>query len=138
MNTKRFIITGIVVFIVYEILSYITHMVILKGAYEATSSLWRPTDEINSMMWITLIGGLVWSFFLVYIFTKGYEAKGWIEGLRFGLIIGLFITIPSSLMWYYVLPIPFSLAVYWFIYETIAIIICGIVTALIYKPAQGT
>jgi hypothetical protein len=137
MNKKRYVISSIVVFVVLEILNYIIHVLILKGPYEATSDLWRAADEMKSNMWIGGIGDLVWSFLFVYIFSKGYEAKGWLEGLRYGVIIGLFLYIPMALGSYTVMPIPFSLSVYWFICGLIQITIVGIVAALIYRPAKA-
>ena len=136
MNKKRYVISGIVVFVSFEILNYIIHVLILKGPYEATSTLWRSADEMKSNIWIGGIGDLVFSFLFVYIFSKGYEAKGWLEGLRFGLIIGLFLYIPMALGSYTVMPIPFSLAIYWFICGIIQVAIIGIIAALIYKPAK--
>ena len=79
MNTKKFILASIVVFIVYEILNYVIHSFILGNAYMATASLWRPMEEMNSMMWIMWLGDLVKAFVFVYIFTKGIEGKGWAE-----------------------------------------------------------
>ena len=57
------------------------------------------------------------------------------EGVRYGLIIGLFFLIPSAFGQYATYPIPFSLAVQWFVYGLIEFIIFGIIAAVIYKPA---
>jgi len=91
MNTKKFIITSLVVFVVYEILNYLIHSLILMGAYQATMNLWRT--DMNSIMWIMWLGDLVKAFVFVYIFTKGIENKGWMEGLRYGFWIGLYVSI---------------------------------------------
>ncbi|MBN2367044.1 MAG: DUF1761 domain-containing protein [Calditrichaeota bacterium] len=136
MNTKRWLITSLVVFVVAQILEFIIHAVILSGIYETTAHLWRSESEMNSMMWIMWLSGLIWAFLFVYIFIKGYEGRGIMEGVRFGLIIGLFFSIPMSLGSYAAQPIPFSLAVYWFIFGVIEIVILGVVTALLYKPVQ--
>ena len=109
----------------------------LAGAYEATSHLWRPEAEMNSMMWLMWLTGLIWAFLFVYIFIKGYEGRGIMEGLRFGLLIGVFYSLPMSLGTYAVQPMPFSLAVSWLVFGVIEITILGIVTALIYKPAEA-
>ena len=134
MNTKKFIITSIVVFIVFEIVSWIIHGFILMGAYQVTANLWRA--DMNSMMWIMWISDLVKSFVFVYIFIKGLEGKGWIEGLKFGFWLGLYVAIGMGFGTYATQPIPFSLALQWFIYTIIQLIICGIVAAVIYKPKK--
>jgi hypothetical protein len=133
MNTKKWIITSLVAFVVLEILNFIVHSVILKGSYQATAELWRPMDEMNRMMWVMWIVDLLWAFLLVYIFTKGYEGKGLTEGLRFGLVIGLFFALPS-LGSYAVQPISFALAASWFVFGIITMTILGVVISLIYKP----
>lgn len=131
MNTKKFIITSIIVFVVYEILSYLIHSLILMGAYEATASLWRT--DMNSVMWIMWLADLAKAFVFVYIFTKGMENKGWAEGLRFGFWMGLYVYLGMGFGMYATSPIPFSLAIQWFIFGIIHLMICGIVAALVYK-----
>ena len=133
MNTKRFILATLAVFIAGMILDYLVHMVILKGAYEALASIWRT--DMNSLMWLMYVGSLIFAFLFIYIFIKGYEGKGIMEGVRYGLIIGLFFLIPSAFGQYATYPIPFSLAIQWFVYGLIEFIIFGIIAAVIYKPA---
>ena len=133
MNTKKFILASIVVFIVYEILNYVIHSFILGNAYMATASLWRPMEEMNSMMWIMWLGDLVKAFVFVYIFTKGIEGKGWAEGLRYGFWIGLYVSIGMAFGTYATSPIPFSIAIQWLIFGIIQLMICGIGAALVYK-----
>jgi hypothetical protein len=134
MNTKKWVITSLVVFVAAQILEFIIHYLILGSAYQATSHLWRPEEEMNQMMWLMWLTGLVWAFLFVYIFAKGYEGRGIMEGVRFGLIIGVFYSLPMSLGNYVTVPIPFNLALNWFIFGMIEITILGILAALLYKP----
>ncbi len=134
MNTKKFIIASILVFIVFEILDFIIHGLILKGAYESLASVWRP--DMNSLMWIMYITAFIFSFLFVYIFTKGYEGKGIAEGIRYGLLIGLLMLIVGMFNQYAVYPLPFILVLEWFILGMIQFIIIGIVAAAIYKPSK--
>ena len=137
MNTKKWIITSLVVFVAATFMDFIINVLILGGAYEATSHLWRPEVEMKQMMWIMWLSGLIWSFLFVYVFAKGYEGRGIMEGVRFGLIIGIFFTLPMSLGSYSFMPIPFSLAASWFITGVIEIVILGVLAALLYKPAAA-
>ena len=134
MNTKRFILTSIIVFVVYQALNQIIHMFILSGAYEATMDVWRA--DMMQKMWIIFVTTFIFSFLFVYIFTKGYEGRGIAEGIRYGLLIGLLMNVVGMFNQYAVYPIPFSLAIQWFIYGMIQFVICGIVTAAIYKPEK--
>ena len=51
------------------------------------------------------------------------------------LVIGLFTSIPFAYGTYVMIPIPYSLALQWFIFGLLETIVLGIVVALIYRPA---
>ena len=133
MNTKKWVIASLVIFVVDQILSYLFHGVFMSGVYEQTAHLWRPLEEMNRMMWMGWVSGLVWSFLFVYIFAKGYENKGIIEGVRFGALIGVFFGLPMSLGTYISMPITGGIATAWFIYTVVDTIILGILAAVLYK-----
>ncbi|RKY80626.1 hypothetical protein DRQ00_01700 [candidate division KSB1 bacterium] len=137
MNAKKFLLAGVGVFVYMMITDFIIHGLILKGCYSTPEFqyLWRPAGEmINWLMWVSR---LIFSFVFVFIFTKGYEQKGLAEGLRFGLYIALLLTLTRILMNYATQPISFSLAIYWFVLETIQLVIAGLVAAAIYRPAMA-
>ncbi|MCP4665063.1 MAG: hypothetical protein GY849_01750 [Deltaproteobacteria bacterium] len=132
MNIKRLVIAVIVVFLVFQILDFLIHWIILAPAYGDLADVWR--QDMMSKMWMMYISSLILSLLFVYIFIKGYEGRGIGEGIRYGIIIGLLLNFVGALNQYVVYPIPFSLALQWFIYGMIEFIVCGVVVALIYKP----
>lgn len=132
MNVKRYIAASLAVFVAGGALSFLVDNVILKSTYDSLKNLWRP--DLESKMWIMWVVGFIISFLFAFIFTKGYEGKGVMEGVRFGLLIGLFVSIPMAYGTYVMLAIPYSLALQWFVYGTVEYIIFGIVVALIYRP----
>jgi hypothetical protein len=139
MNKKLWI-TFVVVFIVYFILDWLVNGVLLHSTYmaEDVARIMRSEAEVNSNMWMIVISDLVYTFFFTFIFSKGFENKGWMEGMRYGLYIGLMVSLPMAYITYAVQPIPYSLALQWFIYGTLQNIIIGIVAALLYKPKAAT
>ena len=134
MNKRNFILTSIIVFVVYEVVNNIIHVLILSGAYQVLSEVWRP--DMMQKMWIMYVTALIFSFLFVYIFSKGYEGRGIQEGIRYGLIMGLLMNVVGMFNQYAVYPLPFSLVIQWFVYGVIQFIICGIVAAAIYKPVK--
>ncbi len=130
MKWKAFFATAVVVYAVAQLCDYLIHGVILRSAYEATKDLWRP--DMNEKMWIMVPVTAIWSVLFTLLFIKGYEARGLMEGVRFGLLIGLFTSIPMAYGTYAVLPIPYSLAFQWFVYGTAQCILLGVVVALIW------
>jgi hypothetical protein len=133
MNIKRFILASVLVFVAFQVLNFLIHNVLLMAAYQATADVWRP--DMMQKMWIIYVTTLIFSFLFVYIFTKGYEGKGILEGVRYGLLIGLLMNVVGMFNQYAVYPVPLTLAVQWFIYGMIQYVICGIVAAVIYRPA---
>ena len=136
MNVKRFWIAFVVVLVLLFITDWIVHGGILMSTYESegVKEAFRSAEEMQSNMWIMWVLYLVWSFFFVFIFVKGYENKGIIEGLKYGIYIGLFYSLVSAYGSYAVYPIPYSLAFQWFIFGLVQAVIFGIAVAAIYKP----
>ena len=135
MNKKLWI-TFIVVFIVYFILDWLVNGVLLHSSYmaEEVAKIMRPEVEINSNMWIFVICDLFYTFFFTLIFSKGFENKGWKEGVRYGFYVGLMVSLPMAYGMYGTMPVPYSLALQWFLYGLAMNIIIGIVAALLYRP----
>ena len=128
--SKKVWMSFVAVFITMEILSYVINGLILTSAYEATKALWR--SDMNSFMWIYHVLNLVGSFFFTFIFSKGYEGKGMMEGVRYGAYIGIWMSTGMAYGSYAMIPIPYSLALQWFIYGVIQYIIAGVVLAQVY------
>ena len=139
MNTKKFLIAFVVVFVLLEITNYLIHGVILSSTYaeEGVKQVFRSMEEMQSKMWIMWVADLVWSFFFVFIFVKGYQNKGIMEGIRYGVYIGIFVSFVFAYQSFAMLPLPYSLTFEWFITGLIQCIILGIVAAVIYKPKEA-
>ena len=109
MNVKRFIVASLAVYVASLALGYLVHGVILRPTYDSLKNVWRP--DMQSKMWIEWLDGFIVSFLFTYIFTKGYQGGGIMEGLRFGFLIGLFVSIPMAYGTYMIIPIPYSLEI---------------------------
>ncbi len=133
---KRVWIGFVAVFVTLQILDGIVNFIILEPAYKSISHFMRPAGEMK--LWIIPVTGLFFSFFFTYIFSKGYEGKGLLEGVRYGLYIGLMFALPMAYGSYAMMPIPYSLALQWFIYSTIEYMIAAMILVLIFKPKEQT
>ncbi len=133
MNVKRLILTFVVIYIAGVGIDYLIHEKLLDEAYESTKTVWRPEAEMNSMVWIMWVIRAITCFFFVFFFAKGYEGRGILEGLRFGLYMGLLMSIPMAYGSYFALPIPYSLALQWFLYGLGSWIVLGFLAALLYR-----
>ncbi|HEX6929211.1 MAG TPA: hypothetical protein VF267_08175 [Gammaproteobacteria bacterium] len=130
---KRFWIGFAVVYVVGFILSFLIHEVALGETYETFAHLWRPEQEMMDLMWVMFLTSLVYVFLFCYIYTKGHEGKGVMEGVRYGLLMGLFISVPMAFDSWVLYPVTFNLALIWFITGVIQWIVAGAIFASIYR-----
>lgn len=121
----------VAVFITFVILEQIVYVLILGSAFESLT-VWRA--DMASKMWIMYVILLIGSFFFTFIFSKGYENKGIAEGVRYGLYIGIWMSVGMAYGTYAMIDIPYSLTLEWFICGVIEYIIGGIVLALVFRP----
>ncbi len=131
---KKILLGFIAVFIAMSVMDFIIHGVILESAYKATANLWRP--DMQSKMWIYSVIALIGSFFFSFIFSKGYEGKGIVEGARYGLYIGIWMSVGMAYGTYGMIAIPYSMAIQWFLYGIIEYVIAGIILSLIYGKKE--
>ncbi len=135
MKNKTLWIGFVAVLVVMQVIGYLLHEVMLADTYAALADVFRPKEQIDSMMWIMMLSGTVGIFLFCYIFTQGYEGKGVIEGVRYGALMGVFLGLPTSVDAYVIYPITSELAVIWFVTTVVVLMIAGAIFAAIYKPA---
>ena len=138
MNNKLWIYASIAVFIGFGLLEFIVNGILLQDIYQKYASVWRSESEMQSMMGLMWLGYAIFAVFFTFIYTKGYEPKkpGLEQGLRFGLYVGLAFAPLQSLIWYVVLPIPGTLAFYWFLAGMVEFTAVGALAGLIYKKSK--
>ncbi len=130
MNGKKLVLATLLGFVVMFLISGLWYMVIMKGYYgEQFSEVNR--QEFN-MVWIA-IGYLVCAFLLAVIYPIGYKGGTPAnEGLRFGILMGLIISLPMGLVLYGVYNIPLIPTIVNIIYQVVEKGIGGIIIGLAY------
>ncbi len=134
MKNKTFWIGFVAVFVVMQGLGYVIHEVLMGDTYERLASIFRPEAEMYDMMWMMMVSGAITIFMFCYIFTKGYEGKGIMEGVRFGALIGFLMAGPMAIDPHVIYPVPAEVASIWLISGIATLMIAGAVFAAIYKP----
>lgn len=134
---KTFWIGFIVVYIVWQAIDFVVHGVMLSDAYTSMWAVFRPEGQLNDLRWMMYVSSAAYLLLFCYIFTRGYEAKGVGEGLRYGLLMGLFLAIPMAVDSYAVYPLSANLAVIWFVTGVVSFMIAGAVFAAIFKPGRA-
>jgi hypothetical protein len=131
---KRFWMAFAACYVVGQVIGFLVHGVWLNPTYEALAAIFRPKAEMDAMMWLMFVSSAVALFAFCFIFTKGYEGKGIMEGVRYGALVALLVGIPSALDQFWVYPVPSDLAIKWAVTNVAYFVILGTVLAAIYKP----
>jgi hypothetical protein len=128
---KRTILTVVVVFIVWSVLDFIIHGILLRSTYEATANLWRPMDQMNMplMYFVTLVFSAC--FVLIYRLLVGQ--KSLVSGIKFGALFGLATGVSMGFGSYTYMPIPLTLAWTWFVGSWIEAMAGGAIVGALIK-----
>lgn len=133
MNTKKLLLTIIVIFFVTFLTGFLIHAVLLRQDYMAVKDIYRPEGQ-EKIVWIWL-AYLAFAIGSVVAYAKGVENKPWLgQGIRFGILMWLILTIPSFFIAYAVQPVTTSLMVKQVLFEGVNKILLGIITAVLYRP----
>jgi len=128
---KRILLGGIVVFILWSLVDFIIHGVILRGTYEATASLWRPMAEMKMGLMYAVIFIAALAFASIYGWLVG--SKSLQTGFRYGLLYGIAVGVGMGYGTYSVMPIPYSMALTWFLGSVLEATLGGLLLGMIIR-----
>jgi phosphotransferase system glucose/maltose/N-acetylglucosamine-specific IIC component len=136
MNFGRVAAAAIVAWIAYLVVSPLVNNVLLADLYARHAAVFRPQAEMNLVL--GLGASLIGFFVFAYAYAKGYEGgHGAVEGLRFGVVVGLLLACFAVVWNYVVLPVSGSLGVAWIVDTLVEMALYGAVVGLVYKPIAG-
>lgn len=138
MNTKKYLLATIAVFVVYSLAAYLIHQLFLAPDYEPLRGFLRPLEEFVRLLPLVYLGNLIFALAFCLIYIKGYEpARNWLgQGLRYGLLMGTLLA-PLALTEFVVYPVPGALALKWIVLGYLQIVICALVVAGIYRTSPS-
>ena len=131
---KRFLVCGIVMSFAALLLSFLIHALLLGADYEALGAMYRgAADGELHFPWLLLAHALL-GFAMTWIFAQGFagDRPTLAQGLRFGLAMALFATIPGYLVHDAVQPLPPALVAKQVVYGTIGMLLLGMLLAWLH------
>jgi hypothetical protein len=129
---KRFWLAGVVTTAGAFAFAMLIHGVLLASDYAANAAAYRPLAEQYSHAGVLAIAYTLYGFGLTWIYQRGMSAEAPVgQGIRYGIAVALTFSFPNYLIYYAVLPLHGSLVVKQIVYETFAVIILGVVVALV-------
>ena len=134
---KKFLITGAACTVVAFVLSFLVHGVLLHDDYLrlVNTGIFRPQNEANGLFPFIIIANALIGFAFAWIYMHGITAglPWWQQGLRFGFAAACLTAIPMYMIYYAIEPMPGMLVAKQIVFDTIAMLINGLVAAFINK-----
>jgi hypothetical protein len=132
---KRAGLALLAVFILWSILDFVIHGVLLRGVYAATPSLWRPMAEMSFalMNGVTLVRAMC--FVGIYWFLVAPRTLG--SGLRYGLLFGIGTGVSMGFGSYCSMPIPLTLALGWSLGTLVDAVAAGAIVGAIVRRREA-
>lgn len=128
---KKIILVSLAIFILWSVLDFIIHGLILGSSYEVTAALWRPMDEMK--MGLMRIVVFISSVTFVLIYVLFFAVKGFVPALKYGLLYGIGAGIAMGYGSYAVMPIPYTMAFVWFTGSVAKTTLGGLLLGLIIR-----
>ncbi len=131
---KKILLATLAVFVVWEILDFIIHGVLLAPLYEQTSHLWRPMEEMKMLvMYLTV---LIAAFFFVAVYGWLLRPKTMKNALLYGLLFGLGAGTSMGYGTYAMMDIPYWMAFGWFLGTTVEAVVAGLLLGAIIREPE--
>jgi hypothetical protein len=132
---KRFWIAGIAASVLFFVLGFVVHGVLMTEDYMRIKSMFRPEDEAMANMPWMIVAHVIMGFAFAWVYSRGVSSAPWLmQGLRFGIAAALLISVPWYLIYYSVQPWPGMTVVKMTLFDSLSLIITALVVAFIYKP----
>jgi hypothetical protein len=135
VNWKKFFISLVILWAVLELTGYLVHMVFLRSEYlsESFKTILRPSAQLGANMWLIWFADLLWCFFFILIYLKGFRKKGIIDGIKYGAYIGVFYGFVTAFKTYALSPFPYVVIFYWFFFSMIQCLLLGTLIWYLYR-----
>ena len=135
---KKFLISWVVVFVLWMIGSMLIHDTWLGGDYEKLANMMRSEEDMMGLTHFMIIAHVLLAGAFVWIYQRGNEDKPWVaQGVRYGIAISVLGPIPWYMIYYVVQPTPGMLAVKQAIGDSVLVIVLALVVAFLNKPAEA-
>ncbi len=136
---KRFLISGVVASLLFFLLGFLFHGVLLTSDYMQIKSLFRPEADAMANMPYMILAHIFMGFAFAWIYMQGVSGASWIaQAVRFGTAAIFLVTIPWYLIYYSIQPWPPATIAKQIIFDGITMLITALAVAFINKGSSPT
>jgi hypothetical protein len=133
-RAELFGVSVVVMFVMALVLSFLVHGVLLNGDYTQLQSWMRPQADAQSLVAYIVIAQALFGAAFAWIYVQGREDKPWLaQGVRYGIAIAALAIAPTYLIYHVVTPVPLVVAIKQIVYDTIRVLLMGVVVAWINR-----
>jgi len=129
--TRKVLLAAIAVFVAWEALDFVIHGMILAPTYATQPQLWRPQAEMKMGVMFAAVFIAALAFSALYAYFVRPKALG--AGVRFGLVWGIGAGISMGYGTYAAMPIPYAMALTWFLGTVVQALVAGALVGAIVK-----
>jgi len=140
MNTKKFLLSVLAGFIGFSVVAFLLEQLIFKNYMERAfyQPTGIPTVPVTNLPILTFVIPLSIALIMAYIYPKGYEGGSPIvEGLRFGVLLGLFSGIPYGMYFSITYAIGFGPVLAQILFYALEVATAGLLIGLVYGRMQN-
>ncbi len=131
---KRFIISVVVMYVMVMALGFVVHALLLHPDYGQLPNVMRTDADQQKHMPYLLVGQFFFAVAFTWIYQRGKEDKPFVaQGLRYGLAMAALTVVAKFLIYYAVEPLPGILVCKQIIFDSIGVVLMGVVLAALNK-----
>lgn len=131
---NKLIVSVVAMFVMALVLSFLVHGVLLNGDYTQLQSWMRPQADAQSLVAYIIVAQALFGAAFAWIYVQGREDKPWLaQGVRYGIAIAALAIAPTYLIYHVVTPVPLVVAIKQIVYDTIRVLLMGVVVAWINR-----
>ena len=128
---KKVLLAAIAVFVAWEALDFVIHGMILAPTYATQPQLWRPQGEMKLGVMFVAVFIAALAFAALYAYFVRPKALG--TAVRFGLVWGIGGGVAMGYGTYGAMPIPYTMALTWFLGTVVEACVGGALVGLIVR-----
>ncbi len=128
---KQTLLATVAVFVLWSVIDFIVHGVLLHSAYQETMHLWRPEDQMHALLMSAVT--LFFSLTLMFTYAHYVVPKSLATGLGFGAVLGIGVGTLTGLGSFAYMPIPLYLAAAWYLVNFVKIALAGLIAGRLIK-----
>lgn len=131
---QRFLISVAVVFVMLMAVGFTVHGLILSQDYGKLTNVFRTPEDSQKYLPFMLLAHVVTAFAIVWIYRQGkQDGPALAQGVRFGLALAAVMVVAKFLIYYAVQPMPGDVVVKQIVFDTIGLVLIGMVVAHLNK-----